>query len=122
MQIFDSGELFERVQTENIFPDGKTFVDCTPRTDLQEIIKQYENQKIDPGFDLYSFVQKNFILPPAISSNYQSDSSRSIIDHIGLLWDELTRKPGEGESSLIPLPHPYIVPGGRFREIFYWDS
>lgn len=25
-------------------------------------------------------------------------------------------------SSLVPLPHPYIVPGGRFREVYYWDS
>jgi alpha,alpha-trehalase len=25
-------------------------------------------------------------------------------------------------GSLIPLPHPYVVPGGRFREIYYWDS
>ena len=25
-------------------------------------------------------------------------------------------------SSLLPLPNPYIVPGGRFREIYYWDS
>jgi len=21
-----------------------------------------------------------------------------------------------------PLPRPYVVPGGRFREIYYWDS
>ena len=25
-------------------------------------------------------------------------------------------------SSLLPLPHRYVVPGGRFREIYYWDS
>ncbi len=25
-------------------------------------------------------------------------------------------------GTLIPLPYPYIVPGGRFREIYYWDS
>ncbi|HAD10957.1 MAG TPA: trehalase, partial [Saprospirales bacterium] len=25
-------------------------------------------------------------------------------------------------STLLPLPYPYIVPGGRFREIYYWDS
>ena len=25
-------------------------------------------------------------------------------------------------SSLLPLPHAYVVPGGRFREIYYWDS
>ena len=24
--------------------------------------------------------------------------------------------------SLIPLDHPFIVPGGRFREMYYWDS
>ena len=22
--------------------------------------------------------------------------------------------------SLIPVPHPFIVPGGRFREFYYW--
>src|SRR5690606_33589250 len=25
-------------------------------------------------------------------------------------------------STLIPIPKPYIIPGGRFREIYYWDS
>jgi alpha,alpha-trehalase len=25
-------------------------------------------------------------------------------------------------TSLLPLTKPYIVPGGRFREIYYWDS
>ena len=24
--------------------------------------------------------------------------------------------------SLLYLPYPVIVPGGRFREIYYWDS
>ena len=46
------------------------------------------------------------------------------VDHIKRLWDILSRPPDqeiEG-SSCIPLPFPYIVPGGRFREIFYWDS
>ncbi|MCK8353394.1 alpha,alpha-trehalase, partial [Erwinia amylovora] len=25
-------------------------------------------------------------------------------------------------DSLLPLPNPYVVPGGRFREGYYWDS
>ncbi len=48
----------------------------------------------------------------------------SIVDHINNLWNILSRpsdKYIEG-SSLIPLPYPYLVPGGRFREIFYCDS
>lgn len=24
--------------------------------------------------------------------------------------------------SLLPLPHPFVVPGDRFREVYYWDS
>ena len=36
----------------------------------------------------------------------------------------LERAPDEStpHSSLLPLPHRYVVPGGRFREIYYWDS
>ncbi|MGN6637465.1 MAG: trehalase family glycosidase, partial [Mucilaginibacter sp.] len=25
-------------------------------------------------------------------------------------------------SSLLPVPHDFIIPGGRFRETYYWDS
>ena len=25
-------------------------------------------------------------------------------------------------SSLIYLKNPFVVPGGRFREVYYWDS
>lgn len=25
-------------------------------------------------------------------------------------------------GTLIPLPNSYVVPGGRFREVYYWDS
>jgi alpha,alpha-trehalase len=40
------------------------------------------------------------------------------------MWQVLRREPDESEpySSLLPLGRPYIVPGGRFREIYYWDS
>lgn len=107
---------------ENIFPDGKTFVDCTPRSEFSSLLKFYEEQKNELGFDLSSFINEHFILPKTYSTKYVSVTGRPIVEHIEMLWDELTRQPEEGESSLIPLPHPYIVPGGRFREIFYWDS
>ena len=120
--IFSLGELFERVQVENIFPDGKTFVDCTPRSEFSSILQFYEQEKNKQGFDLSTFIHKHFALPKTYSTKYVSITGRPIVEHIEMLWDELTRQPEEGESSLIPLPHPYIVPGGRFREIFYWDS
>ena len=35
--IFSLGELFEKVQMQHIFPDGKTFVDCIPKSSLASI-------------------------------------------------------------------------------------
>ncbi|MEL6274516.1 MAG: alpha,alpha-trehalase TreF [Bacteroidota bacterium] len=119
------GELFERVQMERIFPDGKTFVDCIPKRSPEEIMAAYENAKHQPEFQLRAFVLEYFELPEEPASGFQSEADRNIIDHINALWPVLTRKAGEGEDdagSLLPLPNDYIVPGGRFREIYYWDS
>jgi len=120
--IFSLGELFERVQLENIFPDNKTFVDCIPKNQLSFIQDRYESEKHKTGFDLSLFVHENFSLPEDHFSGYVSDSKRPIIEHIEKLWDVLTRQPDSATGSLIGLPFPYIVPGGRFREIYYWDS
>ena len=44
--------------------------------------------------------------------------------HIDRLWPVLTRAPAPAVkySSRLPLPHRYVVPGGRFTEMYYWDS
>ncbi len=120
--IFSLGELFEEVQLKSIFPDGKTFVDCTPATDLSTIKHLYEEQKLKPEFNLTRFVHQYFILPKNNSAEYKSVAGRPIDEHIEMLWNELTRRPQTSNDSLIALPYTYIVPGGRFREIYYWDS
>ncbi|MDQ2720263.1 MAG: alpha,alpha-trehalase TreA [Bacteroidota bacterium] len=120
--IFSLGELFEKVQMQNIFPDNKTFVDCTPNTDLSSIHERYEAEKNGKNFNLSLFIHENFTLPKEYSTDYVSDTTRPISQHLEMLWNVLTREPEKSKNSLIPLPHPYIVPGGRFREIYYWDS
>ncbi|HVZ98321.1 MAG TPA: trehalase family glycosidase, partial [Chitinophagaceae bacterium] len=121
--IFELGELFEQVQVRRIFPDGKTFVDCIAKEDLSVIRNRYESEKNNPGFDLAAFVHQHFVMPGAVSARYESDPDESLEDHLKKLWPVLTRKPQAPKNdSLIPLPHDYIVPGGRFREIYYWDS
>ncbi len=117
------GDLFEAVQLAQIFADGKTFVDCTPRITTDEIMAEYSTMKDDAAFDLKSFVDKRFDLPKKYASDFKADTSISIEAHINSLWPILTRTPDAANNgSLIPLPHPYIVPGGRFGEIYYWDS
>jgi alpha,alpha-trehalase len=117
------GDLFVDVQMHQIFPDQKTFVDAIPKRKPSDIMYDFGLQR-GSNFKLKKFVEENFELPQAPAMNYRSDTSQDIVDHINSLWKVLKRNPDkevEG-SSLLPLPYPYIVPGGRFREIYYWDS
>ncbi len=122
MEIFQLGLLFEEVQMNNLLGDGKAFPDCIPKRPLEEINNDYQLKKKSPDFNLNLFVENNFELPKAYSTDYKSDPTKSAEQHIKALWNVLTRKPDEEGGSLISLPQPYIVPGGRFREIYYWDS
>ena len=120
------GELFTDVQLSSIFPDNKTFVDCTPKRDPKAIVKDYLALKSNPTvrYSLKMFVESNFDLPPAPPAFNYVQQEKDVTSHIRNLWSVLKReadKPVTG-SSLLPLPDPYIVPGGRFREVYYWDS
>lgn len=117
-------ELYENVQSSRIFPDSKTFADCAPKMTPLAILLNYRRAKRYPGFNLEKFVHDHFHLPKDYSKEYISDPDRSLKDHIDSLWPVLTREPQEHIefSSLLPLPQSYIVPGGRFRETYYWDS
>ncbi len=120
--IHQLGELFEAVQIQAVLADGKTFPDCIPKYEPEEINQKYLQQKKSAGFDLKKFVDENFELPKEDPANYESNKSKPVEENIEQLWNILSRKPDGEKSSLIPLPFPYIVPGGRFREIYYWDS
>jgi alpha,alpha-trehalase len=119
------GELFTDVQMRHVFPDSKTFADCTPKRDPKEIVKDYLAMRNNPSirFKLDEFVTDNFDLPKASQLNYIT-KEKDVVTHIKNLWNVLRREADTAVngSSLLPLPNPYIVPGGRFREIYYWDS
>ncbi len=118
------GELFTRVQTERIFPDSKTFADATPKIPPGEILQRYEAAKNLAGFSLRDFVAQNFEIPQDAASGFRTTPGEEIRLHIDRLWPVLTREPrtSEVQGSLLPLSARYVVPGGRFRELYYWDS
>ncbi|MDE9619346.1 alpha,alpha-trehalase [Citrobacter portucalensis] len=117
------GPLFNDVQMAKLFPDQKTFADAVPNSDPLMILADYRMQKNQSGFDLRHFVQVNFTLPKE-GEKYVPPAGQSLREHIDGLWPVLTRSTTDAEKwdSLLPLPEPYVVPGGRFREIYYWDS
>ncbi len=114
--------LFDAVQMNRVFPDGKTFADCRPRQAEPSILEKYLQEKDQPGFDLRAFILKHYELPVPHSVNYKSNPAASVSSNIETLWSVLTREPDKENGTLISLPCSYIVPGGRFGEIYYWDS
>lgn len=120
------GPLFVDVQMQNVLGDGKTFVDALPRSlPPAELASLYEQRRHEAGFSLAAFVAEHFVLPQSGVANSPWDAIR---ERIHGLWPQLVRStdseapPLPGTSTLLPLPHPYVVPGGRFREVYYWDS
>ncbi|MEM5438839.1 alpha,alpha-trehalase TreF [Paraburkholderia diazotrophica] len=119
------GDLYRAVELAHLYPDSKTFADMVPNVPPKEIDADYAGQKSDAHFDLKYFVDERFTLPARETKNYVSDPNQSVTAHIDTLWSVLRRNPDSSASpwsSLLPLPRPYIVPGDRFDEIYYWDS
>jgi alpha,alpha-trehalase len=117
------GKLFEAVQLGRVFPDSKTFADYTPKFATATILANYEQARNQPGFNLKAFVDQHFTRPVTPATGYTSKANQSAEEHITALWPVLTRPKADGPTgSLIPLPNSYVVPGGRFGEIYYWDS
>lgn len=121
-QLFQ--ELFVDVQDSQIFPDGKTFVDAVPKSAPDMILEAFRSQPPGSRAALEQFVSDNFTLPLAADASPSSPERVPLAEHIDRLWDVLTRSSTTVPlySSLLPLPERYVVPGGRFREIYYWDS
>ncbi len=115
------GDLFYDVQTKEIFKDSKTFVDAIPQYNVGLIRQRFNMLNDTTRSGISEFVEQHFEVP-GNEFQFKTDSS-SINTHITKLWEVLKRPANDSISgTLIPLPNPYIVPGGRFREIYYWDS
>jgi alpha,alpha-trehalase len=118
------GELFEAVQLSSVFADSKTFPDAVPRFAADVIMAAYRAEHRKAGFDLRAFVTRYFEPPEVPDADYESARDEDVCSHIEASWPVLTRGPDEpgAGGSLLPLPYRYVVQGGRFREIHYWES
>jgi len=118
------GDLFRDVQTQAVYADSKTFVDAVPKRSPEQILVDYRRERAQPSFDLRNFVAREFATTAPPDTVYQSQPGEDVRSHIDRLWKVLTREPvtEPAYSSRLPLPKRYVVPGGRFNEIYYWDS
>jgi len=117
------GPLFRAVQMRAIFPDSKTFADAEPRRADAAIMVAFARCDCASDAALKAFVLANFTLPATPAAPPPS-RRLGLTDHIDALWPQLTRTlpTVPAGSSALSLPRRFVVPGGRFREMYYWDS
>ncbi|QNB13592.1 alpha,alpha-trehalase TreF [Paraburkholderia tropica] len=128
------GQLYRDVELAQVYPDSKTFADMTPNEAPANIVEAYASWRTEHAnitdadarkTALRQFVEQHFSAAKVATDSYVADPNQNVVSHIDTLWDVLRRNPDAGQqpySSLLPLPNPYVVPGGRFNEIYYWDS
>jgi len=115
--------LFQQVQRAHLFADQKTFADAVPHQPAAAVLADWQAAQRQPGYTLRDFVANRFDVPGDAPA-YVPPSGETLRAHIEGLWPVLQRHTTtvDPHGSLLPLPHPYVVPGGRFREVYYWDS
>jgi alpha,alpha-trehalase len=142
--VFCRGPLLDAVQRAHIFPDSKHFVDMPMLYDPETTLTAFDqlSNKSDPNI-LREFVSKFFTEPGTeLKGCHQADwiaepkSFEKIHDPVYRQWaysvhakwrtlcrrmkDEVKQNPDR--YSLIYSAHPFVAPGGRFREFYYWDT
>ncbi|MCG8442473.1 MAG: alpha,alpha-trehalase TreF [Caulobacterales bacterium] len=116
--------LFEEVALSGVIAP-KDWVDVTPRIAPADIRAAYAAAAPATTDELARFVDAHFERPASIAEDLGGErSTRTMAEHIHALWPVLQRDAADAApgGSLLALPHPYIVPGGRFREVYYWDA
>lgn len=145
--IYCQGELLDTVQHSKVFNDSKTFVDMAMIYPVNETMKHFrammaETDDAPNPEQVRAFVNKNFksvgemedVVPPdykpepKIIKDITDPVVRTFATKVISIWPTLTRKVSHqvfehpDTFSIIPIPHRFIIPGGRFKEYYYWDT
>ncbi|CAF4954130.1 unnamed protein product [Pieris macdunnoughi] len=145
--IYCTGELLHRVQLARIFPDSKTFVDLklvhTENETLADFAKLMQKSANNPSRDqLAGFLEQHFLdgneleqwrppdfdPDPPVLKQITDPKLREFAKNVIGFWDKLGRKVNpdvnthSSQYSFLYVPNGFIVPGGRFKELYYWDS
>jgi len=144
-QIYCPGRLLQTVQLAGLFEDSKTFVDKPTTASESEVVAAFDQLLANNGTieDLVTFVEQyfggegldvipatleDFVEQPEFLQNLADPVLRGWLQIVHGYWRDLARTSERNEScsecvsSLIELPNTFIVPGGRFRENYYWDT
>lgn len=104
--------------------DFKRVVDALPRGRAEDVRDAYARVAPLTGEALQNFINTHFDFAGFDTGKISPPIGMTLDEHIERLWPHLTKSAETvpAGSTLLPLPHPYVAPGGRFQELYYWDS
>ena len=104
------------------------FMAANPDPKKDELQKWVEENFEKPDTEFEKWIPDDFTKNPAILNKISDKSLRNFASDLNGIWNDLGRqikkevKDKEDLYSIIYVENPMIVPGGRFREFYYWDS
>ncbi|WP_172329420.1 trehalase family glycosidase [Mangrovicoccus sp. HB161399] len=116
--------LFADLHCSGLWPDEKAISDSVLLAPAEEIRAAYAAAQADGPVDLRAFHARWFRPAQPPGAGYRTDPAHGPAEHLEAVWPHLIRPaddPAE-RSARYPLPHPYVIAGGRFQEAYYWDS
>ncbi|XP_008799558.1 probable trehalase [Phoenix dactylifera] len=97
-----------------------------PVSDLERFLGDYFGKA---GSDLVHAEPADFVAEPeGFLPKVENPKVRAWALEVHSLWKNLSRRVSDEvrerpeQHTLLPLPWPVVVPGSRFREVYYWDS
>lgn len=142
--IYCQGDLLDIIQRMRLFNDSKTFVDMSLKQSPEEVLSAFNNLSkpiseaqgrkfvgdhfSGPGDEFQPWKPTDLPRMPTIMNHIKDPLLRGFAWDLCRTWKDLGRKikidvkSNPDRYSLVYLPNPFIVPGGRFRETYYWDT
>ncbi|VDM96954.1 unnamed protein product [Thelazia callipaeda] len=148
VQIYCHGDILHVVMMLGLYKDSKTFVDKPLKKNPQDVVADFRKRfsatiTEEDRERVKEFIADNFGVEgeeldecelsdwkeePEALLTIEDSALRQFALEINYLWRNLCRtvkkevKNNQQRYSLIYIPNEFIVPGGRFREYYYWDG
>lgn len=116
--------LFEDVQMSGLFESGFIFANAEPKRNPKAIVTDYNNALNNPNlrFSMQLFLKENFLLPkPVVMQGFHKSVTPQSLEKEWPKLFKMSAKTSFG-NSIIPLPFPYVIPGGYLQQMQYEDA
>lgn len=142
-KLYLNEKYLRAMKLVRLHPDSKMAVDRATKRPLDETLRALDTLNLDNIEQIRQFVDEYLFEPgieivranlsdwsPIPKYVFELKSQELISFALGLnrIWHDLFKRVDLSKltngrvSSHLPMRHGFVVPGGRFLEIYYWDS